>query len=250
MSKNKGYLSLLEEEIPYEIIRTKRKSIGIQLSQDKKITIRAPQNVSDSVILEVLETRKPWLYQKLNRIKKVLPTVLVHTQDITRIKVRYRNKYYPMKVHPLSDSKGHEQVVFVGGVFYLYLEPHINGQYTEESLRPLLVKFMRKRAKEIITDKITKFVKLIGVNQEEILIKGFDDKWGNCTQDGKLEFNWRIILGPDRAVDYVIIHELCHLLELNHSAKFWNLMEKFMPDYMKWKDWLLIHGNELVVFHE
>ena len=70
-------------------------------------------------------------------------------------------------------------------------------------------------------------------------------RWGSCSSKHNLNFNWKLILAPPQALDYVVVHELCHLHEFNHSLRFWRLVESQMPDYEAWKKWLKIHGSEL-----
>ena len=87
--------------------------------------------------------------------------------------------------------------------------------------------------------------KLIGKNPISLHLRDTKLRWGSCTKDGKLIINWRIIMAPISAIDYVVIHELCHLKEPKHSPRFWQLVESIMPSYQKWKDWLFVNGRTL-----
>ena len=86
---------------------------------------------------------------------------------------------------------------------------------------------------------------MVDFQPQEIKVRDQKVRWGSCTTEGKLIFNWRIIMAPISAIDYVIVHELCHLKEASHSAKFWGMVESLQPTYKKWKEWLHINGRQL-----
>lgn len=87
----------------------------------------------------------------------------------------------------------------------------------------------------------------MGVQPNGVGIKTFKSRWGSCTVQGKLEFNWQIVLAPNRMVDYVVIHELCHLIHHDHSAQFWKEVARVMPEYGECRQWLKMNGEELRV---
>jgi predicted metal-dependent hydrolase len=78
-------------------------------------------------------------------------------------------------------------------------------------------------------------------------VKDFQSRWGSCTPRGRVDFNWKIIMAPNRVVDYVVVHELCHLKQHDHSPQFWKLVESIMPDYLESKEWLRVNGASLMV---
>ena len=86
---------------------------------------------------------------------------------------------------------------------------------------------------------------LIDYKPQEIKVRDQKIRWGSCTKDGKLIFNWRIIMAPISAIDYIIVHELCHMKDPTHSARFWEKVESLSPSYRKWKEWLRINGRLL-----
>ena len=97
----------------------------------------------------------------------------------------------------------------------------------------MLINWYNEKALNTITNRIDKYLELIDFKPQEIKIRDQKVRWGSCTKDGKLIFNWRMIMAPISAVDYIIVHELCHLKEPTHSAKFWNLVESLLPYYKK-----------------
>jgi predicted metal-dependent hydrolase len=88
---------------------------------------------------------------------------------------------------------------------------------------------------------------IVGVETNGYKVKEFQSRWGSCTPRGRVDFNWKIIMAPNRVVDYVVVHELCHLNQHDHSPQFWKLVENIMPDYLECKEWLRVHGAGLMV---
>ena len=117
--------------------------------------------------------------------------------------------------------------------------------------RPTLSDAQRKRyietARSIFTQKAAYYARLIGVTYGRISIREQKTRWGSCSSRGTLSFNYRLIYGPAGPLDYVVVHELCHLTHMNHSKDFWNMVEHIMPDYRIYKQWLREHGQELTL---
>ena len=118
---------------------------------------------------------------------------------------------------------------------------------TSESavIKDAIEKWYRERAREVITDKVTYFQRFIGKSVGEIRIKEQKSRWGSCSSQGNLNFNWKIVMAPDEIIDYLVVHELCHRLPMNHSKEFWDSVGKIIPDYKKREKWLKENGNLL-----
>ena len=101
-------------------------------------------------------------------------------------------------------------------------------------------------ALKIIPVKVKYFAGVMNVSYGRITIRNQKTRWGSCSAKKNLNFNCLLMLAPDEVVDYVVVHELCHLIEMNHSKKFWAQVEQVMPDYKKQKQWLKDHGNEII----
>ena len=101
------------------------------------------------------------------------------------------------------------------------------------------------RALERIRARVEYYIPRIGRRPGRITIREQKTRWGSCSSKGNLNFNWKLIMAPPQVLDYVVIHELCHLYEFNHSPRFWALVETQMPDYGVWKKWLKTHRDDL-----
>jgi len=103
----------------------------------------------------------------------------------------------------------------------------------------------REHALERLQEKAERYAKLIGVGPYSVGIKTFKGGWGSCSTKGHVQFNWKVIIAPTHIVDYVVVHELCHLRHHNHSPAYWNSVERVMPDYRECKDSLKRYGATL-----
>lgn len=102
----------------------------------------------------------------------------------------------------------------------------------------LMEKWYRKEALAVLTEKAAEFASCLSVGYTKIYIKDQKSCWGSCSSKGNLNFNWRIVLAPEPVCDYIVIHELCHLVHMNHSKEFWALVETLCPDYKQYRKWL------------
>lgn len=125
----------------------------------------------------------------------------------------------------------------------------ITAPDTEDSdaLRTLARAFLSERALGRIRERIAHYLPLTGGEINRVTVRAQKSRWGSCSAKNNLNFNWRLILAPPECLDYVVIHELCHLKEFNHSPRFWALVEKQMPDFRTWKDYLRRNGQGLTL---
>lgn len=115
----------------------------------------------------------------------------------------------------------------------------------EQNQRQYLEKRYREAAKEYIPKRVDYFIALTGGSYERITVRGQKTRWGSCSSRGTLSFNWKLMLAPPAILDYVVVHELCHLTHMNHSREFWQAVERVLPDYKERRRWLREHGDEL-----
>lgn len=117
------------------------------------------------------------------------------------------------------------------------------GYLNEESIRDSIVFWYRKACKGIMEAKVAFYAKELQVHYNRIVLKEQKTCWGSCSSKQNLNFNWKLLLMPPEIMDYVIIHELSHLREMNHSKRFWKIVEDTMPNYKKHKKWLRENGR-------
>jgi predicted metal-dependent hydrolase len=121
------------------------------------------------------------------------------------------------------------------------------GSSQSKLIKYALTSWFRRRAELKLREKIMRYSPIVGVQTNGYKVKEFQSRWGSCTSSGRVDLNWKIIMAPNRVVDYVVVHELCHLKQHDHSPQFWKLVESIMPDYLESKEWLRVHGASLMV---
>ena len=113
-----------------------------------------------------------------------------------------------------------------------------------EQRRILLEKWYRRQAEQLLSEKAAFYAERLGVSFADIRIKDQRSRWGSCSSVGNLNYNWKLVLMPPGVLDYVVVHELAHRREMNHSAAFWKVVATWMPDYKKYRKWLRDNGNQ------
>lgn len=132
-----------------------------------------------------------------------------------------------------------------------WIEKHMKQKSEEKSdiVPPLSteeIKRLSNQALVIFPQKVKYYAEILNVSYGRITIRSQKTRWGSCSAKGNLNFNCLLMLAPDKVQDYVVVHELCHRLEMNHSADFWAQVERIMPDYKKYQDWLKKNGKDLI----
>ena len=180
---------------PIELIRSKRKTISIEITPEAKVIVRAPKYASVSDINKVIGEKADWIHKHVKKMEKL-------------------------------KKKREEEPV--------------------EVLTPQEIKLLTTRAKRIIPQRVRYYAGIMGLKYGRITIRMQKSRWGSCSSKGNLNFNCLLMRTPDEIVDYVVVHELCHLKEMNHSPKFWAEVEKIFPDYKERRKWLKDHGNDIM----
>ena len=114
-----------------------------------------------------------------------------------------------------------------------------------ELIKRLLIRWYQQQAEIKLLEKTRYYAKVIGVTPATIVVKTFKARWGSCSSKGDIHYNWKIIMATEAVVDYVVIHELCHILHHNHSPAFWKTVEFYLPTYRNCKEWLKLNGKRL-----
>lgn len=219
-------------DIDYSVIYSRRKTIGLTVERDRSIVVRAPIGASDEAIRQAVEAKKLWLYEKVNHSQKYPPQP-VRKEFVTGETLMYLGRYYRLEVTD-EDASG----VRFHNRFYI-------ARQQQAMAGRLLREWYTARAEEKLTPKIRHFAAAMGVAYERIMISDLRVRWASCTPKNNLNFNWRIVKAPVFVIDYLIVHELAHLIESNHTAQFWNIIAVQVPRYTVAREWLREHGASL-----
>lgn len=176
-----------------EVIRSRRKTLSLEVRADGRPLMRAPLRCSERELRSFAEKNRAWIERKLREAEE-------------------RRRSAPPVV-PLS----------------------------EEELRAL-----QKRGRQVFAERTAYFAPLVGVDYDRISVRRQRSKWGSCSSAGNLNFNCLLLLAPPEVLDYVVVHELCHRLEMNHSPRFWARVRRVLPDYEAARGWLREQGGSLM----
>lgn len=181
------------------------------------------------------------------------------THWITTMLVRYAQPPRSVVEIPLQSGA---ILPFAGGYLRLALDPSFSGKRTgavmeegklrlfvkspsSETLRDSLEAWYRRQGRRVFAERVAYWNTQFGFSYGRIAIRDQKSRWGSCSRQGNLNFNWRLLLAPLAVLDYIVIHELAHLKEGNHSPRFWELVAEKCPDYRAHREWLRLHGPEL-----
>jgi len=215
----------------YTVIKSNRKSLSIIIERDKSVVVRAPQTLSDDRIKEEVNKRKALILSKIDSDQKEVSRTAKEFVDGEQF--LYMGKYYSLQIN-VSDEQTIE-----------YKEAFIINSPGIEVAKNLLFDWYQQQAKDILIPRIIYFAERLGVKRKRINITSAKYTWGSCTPAGTLNFNWRIVKAPPDVMDYIVVHELAHLREHNHSIEFWNIVAVQLPQYEDAKQWLKFNGHEL-----
>lgn len=222
-----------ELEIPYRIdFSTKRKTVAFIIERNGDVVVKAPAGFSVEKIGELVKKNRMQLYQKINHPQKIRTT----KENITQLNGRsilFGGKNYKVFV----DKETVDQFIFNGKFI---ISENISDQFTLK-LRNWLI----SEAKEKLTPKIIETAKKLGVEYNKITVSDIQLRWGSCTPKNNININYRIIKAPAFVSNYIIVHELTHLIELNHTKEFWQIVKTAYPKYEEAKKWLLEKGELL-----
>ncbi len=186
----------LDDKTHIEVIRSKRKTLAIEIRPDMRVVVRAPEKIPQNEIMKFVEEKQNW-------IKKHLVQMYFKAEEIKK-------------------------------------------QKKEPALTNADIEKLCQKALSVIPDKVKYYAEIMGVTYGRITIRNQKTRWGSCSSKGNLNFNCLLMLMPDKVLDYVVVHELCHLKQMNHSKKVWKEVERYMPDYKNYKKWLNENGGALI----
>lgn len=218
------------QTVEYTLKRSNRKSIAIEIGVDGAMVVRAPKNVSMQKVEELLEKKKEWI---LGNLAKYVKESGHDANQVYYLGNRMRVCVMEHKSNLLSiERKENELVIWKPAGFSLNKQAFLENWY-------------RKQAGRVIAEKVAFYSKRMHVTYENITIKDQKTRWGSCSSKGNLNFNYRLIMAPERVLEYVVVHELAHRIHMDHSKAFWNEVAAIVPEYSTYRLWLKEHGHQL-----
>ncbi|KTD05895.1 zinc metalloprotease [Legionella gratiana] len=222
--------------IPIEVIRKKIKNMHLRIyPPDGLVKVSVPLKFSDQLIRQTLQTKGTWIHQQRERIRS--RSIIEKGELATGATVAFKGKHYLLIV---QEHHGPTHIKINDELMYCYTPPNSS----HEQKQRLLDNWYRYQMQIVVPDLIQHWEVIVGVTVSQWGIKKMKTRWGSCnTKAGRIWLNLNLIKKPQICMEYVLVHELVHLLEPSHNKRFYQLMSKFMPEWRQYE--FLLEGRTL-----
>jgi len=226
----------------YTAIRKRgRKSVSIVIRPDRTVEVIVPHAMTERAIEHIVVDKQKWINKKLDELRN---------SDFKRVDHLYQEgeRFLFRGSHlNLTITNGRGSVVINNEDLKVNVPPGLQGEDRKSYIKQQLLEFYHTEALNCLREKTSKIAVTLGVTPVYVAVKDYKSRWGTCYSDGRIYYNWKLILTPENILEYVITHELCHLKVPNHSKYFWELVETVIPDWKMPRKWLRINGHALCI---
>ena len=235
----------------YKIRRSQRAKKTRIVVTAEKIEVVAPLRVSARKIHAFVESQQDWIVAATDKIvaKKQKISRLSPEFYTDGIAIPYQGKQtrISLKSHALnSGTLKKVKIEFNEQQLNIYLPAKYEGENNSELIRLSLIDWMKKQAFKTVNEYVVLHTHKYNLTPRYIKIKTQKSRWGSCGIHNDINLNWLLMLAPPEVMEYVVVHELCHIKERNHSARFWQLLAAHLPDYQRQRNWLRQNGMSLM----
>jgi predicted metal-dependent hydrolase len=215
-------------DIPYTVRRSARaRRVRVNVHAHTGVEVVLPARAPERAAAAAVREMRPWIERRLSDAQEVLARIAERAGTVPYLGT-------PLELIP---EDGRTRV-------------HRRGErllVPAGDARLALERFYRRAARAEIAPRLDRATALAGTSYRDLSIRAQRTRWASCSAGGRMSFNWRLLLAPERVLEYVVWHEVCHLEILDHSPRFWALVERRWPDYREDRDWLRHHGATLVL---
>lgn len=226
--------------VPYQVIRSRRSTADIIIERDGSVLVRAPEWADDEQIASIVTAKHYWIFQGLAEWRDL---------NATRVLREYKNGegflYLGRAYRLLLVSDQNEPLKLQDGRFALRRDLVERGELA--AAKAAFRDFYIARGLERLGARVEYFAPKVGVGATTVDVRETGNRWASCSPNGALAFHWKCMMAPLTIIDYLVVHELCHLHHRDHTDRFWNEVDKVMPDYRERKEWLRKNGASLDV---
>jgi hypothetical protein len=216
------------QAVPYRLIRARRRSIGMEVHFEG-LTVRAPRWVALRDIDAALVERAAWILRSLAEWRERRRDVMPHVWR-TGAPIAFRGEALTLAVYPARSAE-----VFADLFHVTVRHPHAHD---EGQVAELVRQWLREQAWTLVAARVADYVRRIGTRAPSVRLSNARSEWGSCNAKGDIRLNWRLVQLPPRLAEYVVAHEVAHIVELNHSRRFWALVEALLPGHAALRDQL------------
>lgn len=229
-----------DNDLAYEVIRSGRATTDIIIERDGRIVVRAPEWADDQLIANIVDAKQYWIFQGLAEWRDL---------NATRVLREYRNGegflYLGRSYRLLLVNDQKAPLLLKEGRFRLRRDLVEQGE--AEVVKTAFRDFYQDKGLARLRERVAYFAPKVGVEPKDVEVRELGHRWASCSPLGRLAFHWKCVMAPQTIIDYIVVHELCHFHQADHTDAFWNEVDKVMPDFWERKEWLRNNGAGLDV---
>src|SRR5215204_1201495 len=225
--------------ISYNIIKTRRIKTSEVIVDADTITVRVPFDKDKPEIQKLVLDKASWILKKQKEYRETTPEIIKPSFKENTI-LPYLGNNYSLKI---NKNQARNSIGMDDGKFLVQVK---TAELSSSVLKGLYENWLEEKAQDVFEDKVEKYSKKIGVKVKRITIKNLKNRWGSLTKSGAINFNLNLIKAREDVIDYIVLHELCHLKIKKHSHHYWDMLHKFMPNYHDKIEWLKVNGSNLL----
>jgi predicted metal-dependent hydrolase len=230
------------DNLEYMLRRSDRRSVGISIERDGTVVVTAPRQAELLDIEKFISEKKIWIYQKLAQ-KKTLNREKPKREFVNGKGFLCLGKSYRLKIVDDAEVKsGSSQNAAPLRLWHGYFEL---AESKKGDAQNHFISWYRKQIKKQLKERIPRYDKRIGVTVRSIRILDMGHRWASCGRNGNVNFNWRSVMASVWVFDYILVHEMVHMIERGHTDRFWHLVARVIPDYEEHVCWLNENGADL-----
>lgn len=223
------------EAIQFAVVFRKRRTLSIRVETKDGITVFAPMGLNEEQILSMVKTKSKWMLRKLHQFQESSFS-RTEKQFVDGEVFLYEGNEYRLHVF-LEEARRLPYVKQEEKQFLVY-SPTTN----QEVIKQALIAWYREKAMDRIQERVAYYRTYFDMKPNRVVVKNQKKRWGSCNSKKDLFFNWKIIMAPAPLLDYLVVHELCHMIHLNHSKEYWQLVGSILPNYKMIKTSLRKNG--------
>ena len=227
------------KDIEFNVEFRNRKTMTISVEPSKNITVMAPVGTSEEEIKEAVKSKGAWIVKKLFEFRNI-ERKRVNREFVNGESFMYLGRNYSLQIHVDEALQSNSSVKLFRGKFNVYVK-----EKNDELVKTAMEAWYREKTEEQVRKRIKYYQKYFNKEPTAIRVKEQKKRWASCTSNNELLFNWRCVMAKSTALDYIIVHEMCHMYYMNHSQEFWSLVASIMADYEVRKEWLRDYGIRL-----
>lgn len=224
------------KELEFKVEFRNRDTMSISVEPPNNILVVAPTGTPEENIKEIVKSRGKWIVQKLFEFRNI-DAKRVNREFVNGESFMYLGRNYSLQIHVDDTLQNNFKVKLFRGKFHVYVKDK-----SDEIIKQAMETWYREKTEEQIRKRIKYYQKFFEKKPSDIKVKEQKKRWASCTANNELLFNWRCGMAKATAIDYIVVHEMCHMYYKNHSQMFWDLLASVMVDYEVRKEWLRDYG--------